>query len=168
MTGVAAMMRSTSPAWANELRMGLRCDGCTREDWNGTALFLFPSPPVVAGVDPGSLAEQIGLRAGAVLMTVDSLDITTRPGAERLALIATGRPATLGWSYAGSMHFATVSSGRGVGAPSSRATPTLSETVGNATVEVRGGNARWSRNPNTGELRIFVDSLIITIKPPTA
>jgi hypothetical protein len=101
-------------------------------------------------------------------MTVDSLDITSRAGAERLALIATGRPAVLGWSYAGSMHFATVPGGGSVGPPPSRGTPTMSEIVGNATVEIRGGSARWSRDPNTGELRILADSLIITIKPPPA
>jgi membrane-associated protease RseP (regulator of RpoE activity) len=147
--------------------MGLRCDGCTREEWNGTVLWTFRAPPVVAGIEQGSLAEQIGLRPGAVLTTVDGLDVTTRPGAERLALIGTGRPATLSWTYAGMTHFATVPGGQVTGGSSSRATPTMTETVGNATVEIRGGSARWSRDPNTGEVRILADSLIITIRPPT-
>jgi hypothetical protein len=61
---------------------------------------------------------------------------------------------------------AAVGGARGVRAPVTAAGPTMSEKVGNATVEVLGGSARWTRNPLTGELRILTDSLVIIIKPP--
>jgi hypothetical protein len=150
---------------STSLGMGLLCDECGVETLeNGRAVWTFKSLPVVGGVEAGSLADRLGLRQGDTLQTIDGFSVTTRAGGERLGAMSPGKTLTLTWRHDGVSHSASVTlpAGSGVGA----AAPGLTQSVGNARVEVSGQSARWTRDPATGALRITAAGITVTITPP--
>jgi hypothetical protein len=74
---------------AGRLGFALTCAGCGWEQEAGAAepRPYFDTPPQVYSVEPGSPAEQAGMRRGDVILQVDGLSITSGAGASRLASI---------------------------------------------------------------------------------
>jgi hypothetical protein len=152
------------------LGVGLLCTRCGIEELaNGRRRWTFSAHPVVDEVEQGGVADRLGLRRGDTLRRIDGLDLTTPAGGERLGSLAPGRTFRLDWSREGAQRSATFTFDSIVRPPASTIEPPrLSQTVGTARVEVRGPGSTWSQDPRTGELRIRVDSVTITIRPPGA
>jgi hypothetical protein len=151
------------------LGVGLHCTKCSVEGLSdGRVLWTFSQPPVVAAVEPNSIAGRVGLLRGDTLRTVDGLSLTTRAGGMRLSDIKAGQMVRLTWSRNGvSHHFTLVPGGAGE-TSSARTAPTSSMKVGNASVEVLGSDVSYTRDGRTGELRITTGSATIIVRPPGA
>jgi hypothetical protein len=158
--------RTPLPPSTTRLGVGLRCDVCR---WSqvpgGPPRWEFETYPAVDSVQPGSVADRIGLRRGDTLRTIDGLSLLTPAGGTRLGSLSVGQTITVGWRHRGVDRVATASLDGRTLDPADATPIRLSRTIGTAQVQVRGADATWTQDLETGELRIRVDSTTISIRP---
>ena len=157
----ARRVTGTTPSVS--LGFALVCNDCATTAPGGATRWTFRTHPVVGAVERGSVAERMGLQRGDTLRTIDDISLTTTQGGTRLSSIEPGRTVKLGWSRNGVTHTAAVTVPRDNRSGSSEALR-LTSTVGTARVEIRG-NASWTRDPETGALRITGDGMSVTVTP---
>lgn len=77
------------------LGFGLDCRDCASRMHNGVRIWQFRSPPVVAGIEPGSPAELAGIRIGDVLRSIDRAPLESSAGATRFSTLRAGEQVRL-------------------------------------------------------------------------
>ncbi len=134
------------------LGFGFRCDHCGYgTEVDGTGRWTFRSPPEVIGLDEGTGIGSSALRRGDLLIRLDGLDLVSEEGGRRFANIRPGealtwtveregkqvRVLTHAWERATGT--AVARAGRVTAGSPETAPLRFSGSVGNTTVEVRGG-----------------------------
>ena len=155
-------LRSNPPVYG--LGLGIECSYCSfqRDSARGPTRWTFSTAPVVAAVEAGSVAAQLGLRVGDTLQTIDDIALTSAQGGARLGALGPSSSFSMGWRRGAATLWA-----RRV-APTTGTTGRTSPAIlsaGHARVEIIGGGATWSTNPRTHEVRIRVDSVTIVVRP---
>lgn len=79
------------PSWFG---FGISCHNCTVRPTRSGGLWDFSEFPTVYSVDPGSPADDAGLRRGDVLMSIDGTSLLEPEGARRFAQIEPGQMVT--------------------------------------------------------------------------
>jgi hypothetical protein len=161
------------------LGFGFRCSHCgfgTAEI--GPGRWSFSEPPEVVGVDEGE--GPVALRAGDRLLELDGVDLTTGEGGRRFAAIRPGQSLTWTVERDGRRVEVTtrareraperaaptaVAAGPGV-AVGGRAPLRFSGSVGNTTVEVRGGRVNVTEDEGGRLLVIRTADTEIRIRVP--
>ncbi len=161
-----AAIRNRLELPTTSLGMGLLCSGsCTSTVGGRSNVFTFTGYPVVGAVEPGSIAARLGLQRGDTLKAIDDISVATRQGGERLSALTPNRTVKLGWSRNGVAHTASVTLPPATMRDALTAAR-LRQSVGNTMVEVFGSGASWTRDPQTGALRITGDSITVIVRPP--
>jgi C-terminal processing protease CtpA/Prc len=150
---LASFMSARGP-----LGLGIQCGQCFYVRLGDRWAWRFSDYPVVSSVEPGSAAARAGLRRGDELRTVDNVAITSAEGGDRFTAAPPDSAIRITWVRDGKLMFGTLSL-------SSMGNATMTQSVGNAVVELRGDGATWTRDDRTGELRIRVDSVTIIVRP---
>jgi hypothetical protein len=147
----AAMLPSGIEPHAT-LGFGFRCDHCEYGvEVDGTGRWTFRSPPEVIGLDEATGIGSSPLRRGDLLVQLDGLELVSEEGGRRFANIRPGE--TLAWTVerdGKQVRVLTRARERDTVTAVARAEPAMpvspetaplrfSGTVGNTTIEVRGG-----------------------------
>ncbi len=156
-----AVLGAGSPARADSpyFGWGLQCTNCLQEILDSGLRMEFTSPPELIGIDADGPANQAGLKAGDVILTVDGEPLTRKSGANRLFTARPGTVLRIGYQRGDSRKVTTIHvgseaaatrQGSRVGAPESVVSPSprrepaadapirFSGTLGEYTLEVRG------------------------------
>ena len=173
---VAALPSGLEPR--ADLGFGFQCDYCEydRATGIGNGRWTFPQPPIVMGVDED--AGDVALRPGDRLLELGGLDLTTAEGGRRFANIRPGQ--TLRWTVLRDgkrIEVTTHARERDRTAALAAAEPTtagartpaplrFAGTVGNTTVEVRGGRVNVTEDEGGRLLIIRTADSEIRIRVP--
>jgi len=177
-SGISVVAPAPPPAPAPEasLGFGFRCSNCGYSMGGvGTGRWTFPEPPEVVGVQSPEGARASGLRVGDRLIALGGVDLTTEEGGRRFAAVSPGD--RLVWTVerdgrrldvttmASEPSRATTSAPSLAGDPS-RAPLRFSGTVGNTTVEVRGGRVSVTEDEGGRLVIIRTGDTEIRIRAP--
>jgi PDZ domain len=113
----ATPMPPTTPAaWFG---FGISCQNCTLDfdDRIDGSRWAFSEYPTLFSVDPGSPADEAGLRRGDVLLKIDGFPLITAEGARRFGQVESGQTVTWTYRRGGSERTARVTAARPPRAP---------------------------------------------------
>ncbi len=180
-----AVMEPPSPQ-GPAIRFGFRlqCQGCglVGADGKEGGYWSFPQAPVVDEVEPGSPAEVGGLRKGDLLTHIDGLALTSREGGRRLAVVDGGETVVLTFLRGNERRTAKILTGGrahqsnqsqkpgtvGAGPAAQGGQLRFSGSVGGAKVEVRGAPVNVTEDPQSGEIAIRSQDLLVRVTAPAA
>jgi hypothetical protein len=147
------------------LGVAFECDaGCNLDQSNGRPRWVFSRFPVVAAVDPGSVAANAGLRAGDTLWTIDDTPLTAPAAGEMLGGVGPNASFKLGWRRAGQPYSALVRAWHVESSGPTTGQLEFSQWISGAQITVTGRGRLWTRTASDGTLEIQIDSAIVSVK----
>jgi membrane-associated protease RseP (regulator of RpoE activity) len=155
----------------------IQCSRCgfSYSDRDSTPVWNFSSPPNVESVEPGSPADEAGVREGDRITQIDGRAITTKEAGARFGAIRPGQRVTFGIQRDGETRHITITAGERVVRPARapaprperdvRPTPQpnaqrFSGVLGDALIEVTGGPITVQRTDD----EIVIRSADITVR----
>jgi len=157
----------------------IRCSECgiSQSDRDSTPVWDFSWPPTVESVEPGSPADQAGIRAGDQITHIDHFPMASAEGGRRFGRIKPGQTVTFYLLRDQRAQTVSVTAGRRVEQPAPAPTPRpgrppraqpgpevrrFSGVIGDALVEVTGGPITVQRTE--GEIVIRSADITVRIK----